>query len=182
MNDLTLFLFLYFAQFVPRDVSNGIFIQPHPSRKAGYSQPEADIMNLPGTHVIPAITRYVVSVNENFVAERIRNLNGFMLFVEYGKIRFDRNGAEGVRQTFALTVAHPFGDANADNPNEALLMNEALHILHRILQRMDDEQREQRFCGITMVTYPVEIRPVDPVAFYGCGGWTASFTNAISLV
>jgi hypothetical protein len=182
MNDLILLFFKYFAQFVSKEALGGGFIQPDHSRKPGYNEIEAEIMNLPDTHVIPAIARYVFSVNENFISERIKNLKGFALFVEYGKISVNHEQADGIRQTLAITVAHPFSDANCDNPNEVLLMNEALEILDRILRRMNEQQREFVMCGYSLITWPVEIHPFGPATFYGAGGWSAIFTNSFTMI
>jgi hypothetical protein len=182
MNDSIIKLFTYFAKFVPREALTSVFIQPDRSRAAGYTEIETEIMSSPDTHVIPAIARYVVSVNENFVSERIKNLKGFALFVEYGKISVNHDSADGIRQSLALTVAHPFSDTNSDNLNEVLLMNEALEILDSILRTMNNEQHGLDFCGYTLLKWPAELHPVDPVAFYGCGGWSATFTNSYTLL
>jgi hypothetical protein len=177
MNDIILQLFKLFAQFVPKTALNSLFIQPDRSRKAGYTEIETEILSLPDTHVIPVIARYVMSVNENFVSERIKNLKGFILFIEYGKIDVDHEVADGIRPSLAVTVAHPFSDTNSDNLNEVLLMNEALDILDRILGRLNEMQHERDTCNYSLLKWPAEIHPVDPVAFYGCGGWSASFTS-----
>ena len=182
MNDTIIQLFKYFARFVSKEALSSIFIQPDPSRMAGYAEVETEIMTAPDTRVIPAITRYVVSVNENFVAERIKNLHVFLLFLEYGKITLDHDRMDGIRQTLALTLAHPFSDTNSDNLNEILLMNQALEILDRILRTMNEEQHELDFCGGSLLKWPAEIQPVDPVAMHGCGGWSATFTNAYTLL
>jgi hypothetical protein len=182
MNDSIINLFRYYAKFIPKKVLNQIFIQPDRSRLAGYTQIETEILSSPDTHVIPAITRYVVSVNENFVSEKIKNLKGYILFVEYGKISLNHEVSDGIRQSLALTIAHPFSDTNGDNLNEVLLMNDALEILDHILRVMNQEQHGLDFCGNTLLRWPAELLPVDPVAFYGCGGWSATFTNSYTLL
>ena len=182
MNDIIISIFKYFARFVSKEALSSVFIQPDRSRMSGYTEVETEVMSAPDTHVIPLITRYAVSVSENFVAERIRNLRGFILFVEYGKISVSHDVADGVRQSLALTLAHPLSDTGGDNLNEILLMNDALEMLDHILRTMNAEQHEPDFCGGLLVSWPAEIRPVDPVAFYGCGGWCATFTNAFTML
>ena len=182
MNDTIIRLFKYFARFVPKPVLSAVFIQPDSSRMAGYAEVETEIMTAPDTRVIPLIARFVVSVNDNFVSERIKNLNGFLLFVEYGKISVNHDRMDGIRQTLALTVAHPFSDANSDNLNEILLMNRALEILDRILRAINEEQHELDFCGGSLLQWPAEIHPIDPIAMHGCGGWSVTFTNAFTIL
>jgi hypothetical protein len=182
MNDSIINIFKYFARFVSKDALRPVFIQPDRSRMPGYAETEAEVMASPDTDVIPAIARYVVSVNENFVSGRIRNVKGFLLFVEYGKISVNHDVMEGVRQSLAVTVVHPFSDTNGDNLNEILLMNEALEILDRILRRMNERQHELSFCGGALLQWPAEIHPVEPALFYGCGGWSALFANSYTLL
>jgi hypothetical protein len=102
--------------------------------------------------------------------------------VEYGKISYNPERMNGVQQSLAVTVAHPCSDTNSDNPNESLLMNRCLELVIRILERMQADQREPDFCASgELVHFPVEIHPVDPAAFYGCGGWSAIFNNSYTM-
>jgi hypothetical protein len=72
---------------------------------------------------------------------------------------------------------------NNDNLNEIVHMNRCLDILDKILRQMGEEQDEPDFCaGAELITSPVEIQVVDPVSFYGCGGWCAMFTNANTIL
>jgi hypothetical protein len=182
MYDSIIHIFKYFTRFVPKAALVSVFIQPDRSRMPGYAEIEAEVMSQPDTHVIPPIERYIVSVNENFVAERIRNVKGFILFVEYGKIIVSRDVADGVRQSLSVTVGRPFTDTNGDNLNEVILMNEALAMLDCILHAMNEEQEGLEFCGGKLLQWPVEIRPVDPIEWYGCAGWRALFTNTFTLL
>ena len=179
MNDLIIDLFKYFSKFVPKEVLEKIFIQPDGSRKAGYSEIESEVLSQPGEHVINDIDKFVVSVNENFVSERIKNAQGFILFVEYGKINVDHNTTKGIIQSLAVTVAYNFSDKNNDNINEILMMNQSLEILDKIIRRLEDDQEDLDFCADSeLVSYPIEVQPIEPAMFYGFGGWCAMFTNA----
>jgi hypothetical protein len=183
MNDLIINLFKYFSQFVPQEVLKGIFIQPEKSRKPGYPEIEAEIRTSADTNRIPDIEKFIVSINENFVSERIKNTKGIILFVEYGKFSVDHETMKGVKESLAVTVAHTFTDTNNDNLNEILLMNQCLEILDRIIRTMKEEQEQLDFCANgELVTFPVDIQVVDPASFYGCGGWSAMFTNAYTIL
>jgi hypothetical protein len=182
MNDIIIHLFKYFAQFVPKEALGGVFIQPDRSRMAGYTEIETEIMTSPDTNVIPDLKRYVVSLNENFVSERIKNLKGFLLFIEYGNISVNHDIADGIRQSLTVTVVHPFSDTNGDNLNEVLLTNRALAILDHILRVMNEQQHALAFCGGTLLRWPAEILPIDPVTFYGCGGWSAICNHSFTLL
>jgi len=180
--DLIIKLFRYFSRFVPVSVLKEIMIQPEHSRLPGYSEIEAEIIADP-TQRIPEIEKFVFSINEKFISERIKNSKGFILFVEYGNISVDFERANGVKESVAVTVAHNFSDTNNDNLNEVILMNRCLDILLSILLRMTADQGQLDFCSsIDLITMPVDIQVVDPTAFYGCGGWCAMFQNSTTIV
>jgi hypothetical protein len=78
MNDLIINLFKYFSKFVPKNVLESIFIQPDGSRKTGYSEIESEILSQDNDSVINDIEKFVISINENFISERIKNSHGFI--------------------------------------------------------------------------------------------------------
>jgi hypothetical protein len=184
MNDIILNLYTWFAQFVPASVLKQIYIQPEKSRKPGYSDIEAETLAAAGgPKMIPYIEKFIFSINENFVSERIKNAKGTILFIEYGNWSVNHDIAKGVTQTLAITIAHNFSDANNDNLNEIILMQHCLETLDRILRQMQEEQTGLNFCANgELITFPVEIQVIDPVAFYGCGGYVATFTHAYTIL
>jgi hypothetical protein len=185
--DLIIKLFRYFSRFVPVAVLKEILIQPERSRLPGYSEIKAEVLadsTDPTLNVrIPQIEKFVFSINENLVSERIKNAKGFVLFVEYGTISADFNRTNGVREALSFVIAHNFSDTNNDNLNEVLLMNRCLDILLFILRQMIADQKQLDFCSsIDLITMPVDIEPVDPRTFYGCGGWCAMFQNSMTML
>jgi len=183
MNDLINDLFVYFAKFVPKPVLAKMMIQPVRSQSAGYAQVKADVLALPDTHVIDELDTYVCSINENFVSERIRNAKGMILFVEYGKFSLDFTIPKGVQESISVTVAHNFSDNNNDNLQEILLMNHCLELLHQIIARMYGDQSDLDFCAFNqLLDFPVEVLPVEPTGFYGCGGWAAMFRKVNTIL
>ena len=184
--DLIIKLFRYFSRFVPVAVLKETMIQPERSRLQGYSEIQSEILidtpNPLQNVRIPELKKFVLSINENYVSERIKNSNGFILFVEYGNFTADFLRANGVKESIAVIVAHNFSDANHDNLNEVLLMNRCLDLLMLILQQMIADQGQIDFCSsIDLITMPVDIQVVDPVSFYGCGGWCAMFQNSTTI-
>ena len=124
-----------------------------------------------------------MSKNENFIAERRKKLKGFIRFVEYGKLNVGHDIEKGLLQSLAVTNAYNLYDNNHHNLNEIIHMNQCLEILDKILRQMGEEQDELDFCASAeLITYPAEIQVVDPMSFYGCGGWCAMFTNANTIL
>ena len=183
MNDLIINLFKYFSKFVEKDVLKKIFVQPNNSQKTGYAEIKSEILSQSDDSVIPGIEKYIISINENFVSERIKNSNGFILFIEYGKLSVNHDIENGVVEALAITVVRNFSDKNNDNLNEIIQMNQCLDILDRIIRQMGEEQGELDFCAnAELITYPAEIQVVDPASFYGCGGWCAMFSNSNTIL
>jgi len=184
--DLIINLFRYFSRFISIDVLKETLIQPELSRLPGYSEIEAEILADPADPTqnirIPYLEKFVLSINEKFVSEKIKNSKGFILFVEYGNISADFKRANGIKQSIAVTVVRNFSDTNNDNLNEALLMNRCLEILMLIIRQMFADMGQLDFCSsLELITVPVDIRVVDPASFYGCGGWCAMFQNSQTI-
>ena len=177
-------LLRYFARFVPVPVLKETMIQPDRSRHTGYALIEAEISSDPALAVrIPDIEKFIFSINEKFVSERIKSTKGIILFVEYGNISADFSRINGVKQSIAVTVAHNFSDSNHDNLNETLLMDRCLEILLSILMQMVEDQGQLDFCATDdILSMPVDIQVVDPVSFYGCAGWCAMFQNSKTIL
>jgi len=185
--DLIIKLFRYFSRFISTEVLKEILIQPNHSRLSGYSEIEAEILATPADPLqnvrIPEIKKFIFSINEKFVSERIRNSKGIILFVEYGNIAADLKRANGVKQSIAVTVAHNFSDTSNDNLNEVILMNRCLDILLFIIRQMFADMEQLDFCSaLELITTPIDIQVVDPSSFYGCGGWCAMFQNSQTIV
>jgi hypothetical protein len=180
--DLIIELLKYYAKFVPKSVLERIFIQPGKSRFPGYDEIKTEMLALPNDQVLPDFDTFVVSLNENFVAERMKNSKEYVLFVEYGSFSVNHSFTEGVKGNLAVGVVRKFSDLNNDNVNEIIQMNKCFVLLDTIIQAMADEQETLDFCDGTLVTFPLEIYPVDPAAFYGCGGWIAKFEKINTIL
>ncbi len=181
MKDIAIDLYKYFAKFVPAEVLSKSFTQSELLRGPGYDEIAIEVQQF-STQRIPEIDTFVVSINENFVSDRIKNSKDFILFVEYGKISYTPDRERGTTEHIAVTVVYPISGNNTDNLKELLIMNQCLEILQRIIDTMHKEQSTLDFCaGGELVTYPVEFSVVEPTAFYGCGGWTAMFKNSQTI-
>ena len=180
--DLIIDLFRYFSKFVPKSVLDKIFAQPSHSRLAGYDEVRTDVLAVPDTQVLAEFDTFVVSVNENFVSERIKNSAGYILFVEYGEFSIDHSVPEGVKEWISVAVARNFSDSNNDSVNELLLMNKCFVLLDNILQAMFAEQNELEFCDGSLAAMPVTIQPIEPAMFYGCAGWVAKFKKINTIL
>jgi len=175
MNDLIIDIFKYFGKFVPKSVLEKNFVQPTTSRLAGYDMIRAEVMALPSTNELPELDTFIVSINENFVSERMKNAIGYILFVEYGAMTVDHTIPEGIIEQLAVSIVRKYSDSNNDSINELIQMDKCFELLDKILQTLMLDQSNLDFCGGALVTVPVKVEPVDPALFFGCGGWVAKF-------
>jgi hypothetical protein len=181
MEKIIIELYKYFSQFVPRDVLEKMFIQPNDTQNLGYAEVKAELMAKTDTERIADIDTFVVSINENFVSQRMKNANKTILFAEYGDITLNPTVAKGTKQTLSITVAHAFPQNNNDNLNEVLIMNRCLAILNQIIEKMNADQTNGEFCAnMDLIIFPAELQPLDPTIFFGRGGWAATFKNSIT--
>lgn len=176
MKDI-LSILLYFSKFVTLDVRNKQVVKGSKSTSVDYSDFVTQIRALPEADSIPEIKNFFYSINEKFLADRIRSANGFLLFVEYGNIDFDKNqSVDKTEIVLAVSVVSEFSIANSDMIEEALLMQKALDILKLIIEKMYQDYENPDNCpGNEIIVYPVEVFPVIPAEFYDHGGWTAMF-------
>lgn len=183
MNALIVNLYKFYSQFVPKEVLDKMFRQGVTTRRTGYEEIRAEILSSPEENVIPEISKFIVSINRNFVSEQIKNTDRFILFIEYSAFNVIPNTEKGVLQKLGVSVAHPFSDKNNDNLNEVLLMDQSLDILYRIIHAMQEMQNDLDFCATQeLIRFPLDIHVVDPVEFYGCGGWAAIFDNSTTIL
>lgn len=180
--DNTLRLFKYFAQFVPKAVLTDLLVQPEHSSEAGYAEVKAELM-LPSERIINDITTYICSSNPDFVADKVRNAPGIILFVEYGNINTNPASEYGVQKSVAITIAHEFNRSNNDNLNEALLMNNCNNLLNHLLITLEYDQNYNNGCGVIgQMGFPAQVAPIDPESFFGRVGWTAFLTVKENMV
>jgi hypothetical protein len=181
--DYIISIYRYYSKFVPKAVLSKLFKQPNISRNAGYSELVAEIMAQPDTHVVPEIGTFIVSANDKYVKDTVKNSTGIVLFVEYGQFSFNPIATNGVKEGISINVAREYNIADNDNLNEALLMNECDNIINGILMQMRADQEELESCGLNnMITFPADIFPIDPSKFNDRSGWSASFNNENSVL
>lgn len=169
-------IILYFARFVPVAARREIFKQPAASRLPGYEELKTEILALPETQVFPEIDSFIVSINDKFVSDRIRNSKKHLLFIEYGNIQIIKPSGITYNETaLTLTVACELAESNSDMLTEALKMQRNLEIMQTIFNNM---QAENDTCSIMKyIDIPATLMPLDPSLFFSHAGWAASFTR-----
>ena len=174
-------LLLYFARFVPVETRKEIFKQPASSRLPGYEELRAEILALPETQAFREIDSFVLSINDKFVSERVRNSKKHLLFIEYGHINITKPGGIIYNDiSLTLSVACSLSEANTDMLTEALKMQRNLEIIKIILA---DMKNQNDICPATKyLDFPTDLMPLDPSLFFGHAGWAATFKRQKTIL
>jgi hypothetical protein len=181
--DYIIQLYKYYSKFVSKQVLTDTFSQNEESKNAGYDELKAEMLSQPDTTVIDQVATFVVSTNNEFVEDRVRNSKGIILFVEYGSFNFNPIITGGVTEAIGISVCMEYSISNNDNLNEALIMNKCNNILNAILVQMQADQSELDSCSPNgLIKFPAKIHAIDPKAFFGRIGWTAIFDNETSAL
>lgn len=174
-------LVLYFAKFVSVSARKEVFKQPVASRMPGYEELKAEVLALPETQAFPDIDSFIISINDKFVSERVRNSKKHLLFIEYGHINLRKTTGIVYNEIgLTLSVACELSEANADMLTEALKMQRNLEIMKAILE---DMKIQNDICpAIQHIGFPTDLMPLDPSLFFNHAGWAATFTRKKTIV
>ena len=124
--------FLYFAQYPSKEGVRAILTNGS-SDFPGYRDLVDALDNLPDMSRIPEIANYVYGQSFDELKQRIDNLVGSFLFVDYGEfnsLRDSRNSYE-ITQRIAITVARKMPD-RADAAEYMLASDATLRLLSKV--------------------------------------------------
>lgn len=147
-----------------------------------YSELKNYITDLPDP-LMPEITELVVSTDEKAVSERIRNIDNYFMFLEYGQLQGDYPDRMRIRKvSFNLAVYVCFHDNSRgiDSMEEAIIMDSCLQRVFQLAKLMISDDNEilihSRFAESVL-----NFSPVEPSLMYGSIGWGLTFKKANNL-
>lgn len=165
----------YFAKFPIRPAvlemfNKGISLLP------AYADLKAEIENFPpGVHsLFPEIQGFIFDVTEETVIEKINNLSGIFMFVDYGDARTELFGPAKIRQhffTLALTIAQRVIPADYDNIERLIISDEMYTLLHWVVAVMEKDSNP--FCK--RIAFPTTATPEVARVNFQAIGWTMKF-------
>lgn len=151
----------YFAKFADRQ---GVL------KNFSFSSPEGDYLNwrqeiesLTTDHIITGLNDFVFGGSEKMIAERIRTIEGYFLFLEFFKI-----GDHSL--TLSVSVAHPQNTKNWDIVKETLIMDTCFDMLTTIKDQIEVDNLD--LCENNKFQYESpDMDPLEPLNMYGSVGW-----------
>lgn len=172
----------YFAKFPSRDGVIKCFSNPVPDPE--YLSLQNYISNLEGNGLIPDIEDFIVSSDEKAIAEKIKNIEGYFMYLEYAGIQStapDQMRNRNTDSTFAIIVAHHNNSRNTDNMYEAIIMDKCLAYIKQMWEYMKADDAE--VCGNKRLTdSAISIQPIPAVLLYQSYGWELAIRKTNNLL
>lgn len=153
------------------------------SKIDGYSELQNYISALPAP-LMPELTDLVFSTDEKAVGERIRNIDNYFMYIEYGPITADAPDRVRLRRmsfNLAVYVCYHANNRNLDTMEEALIMDKCLqHTFALAAQMITDDNL---ICPHTRFAESVlNFSPVEPMLMYQSIGWGLTFKKSNNVV
>lgn len=164
----------YYAQFVS-DETIGKLVKSA-NKTPEYLELLQSIQSGDQTNHISSIDNFIVSIDEKRVADQMRNSKGRILFVEYGGITMHGDVVQKANIDIAISVASNCTVSTSDMFSEALIMEENLRILNKIIDQMALDASTSS-C-LKHITFPATIMPIQSKSFYDNIGWVAMFKRS----
>lgn len=147
-----------------------------------YSELKEYITALPDP-LMPDISELIVSTNEKEVSERIRNIDNYFMFLEYGQLQGDFPDRMRIRKVsfnLAVYVCYHDNGRGIDSMEEAIIMDNCLQKVFQLAKLMIADDNEilihSRFAESVL-----NFSPVEPSLMYGSIGWGLTFKKANNL-
>lgn len=173
-------IFLYFAQFVSKDVLRDAFLA---ANAPGYAELKAECLELPDTRVIQSIESFIIGPDEESVRRRISATAGMYLFIDYGAATsyIDSMDVKTDKMHIGITCAIPTPE-DSDQPSQVLYQDKTLAVIKTIR----DTMRADSYDNPSLEWLPMEASSVSPFIAKSLAGstgwileWNAKFTDKL---
>ena len=135
------------------------------------------ILSLEEHSIVPGIKDYVFGADEELAKNRIQDITGFYLFVDYGNLTIDRDQHRTKKEEFliAITVAIPLKPESIDHVEAMLYADMTLDFIRQIEERMISDSRDNPY--LQHLTFPNEITRFFARELQNSTGFTMLFSQ-----
>lgn len=179
MIDLIVNLIKYFGKFPFKDAVLDLFTRTT-GKLAGYDDLKDYITNLPDG-LIPGLTGFIISVDEDEIKEIVESQNGYFLLLEYFQFKTtapDNTYSRDTTFSLALSVMHNQDKQGTDLIEEALIMDQCLNYILELKDLILSDDSE--LCAwLRNMDSGIMITPVEPRLAWQNLGWVLSFEKQI---
>lgn len=164
-------LLLYSSQFVSREGVQRLFVL---NTGQEYSQLQKEMLEVPDTCRNPDITDFIFGVDDRAVSQRISQVKGLYLFVDYSAITSSISSIDVKTDSFhvAMTIARPSPE-DQDQATEMIWQDRALDAMTAIRRRMRDDFDDGN--PVFWLKFPTTMQPFVAHALANSLGWTMEF-------
>lgn len=164
-------LFLYSSQFVSREAAMNVFVL---NSGHDYTRFQQEVLAVPDTCRNNDITDFIFGVDDRAVTQRISQVKGLYLFVDYSAITSSISSIDVKTDSFhvAMTVARPSPE-DQDQATEMIWQDRALDAMTAIRRRMRDDFDDGN--PVFWLKFPTTMQPFVAHAMANSLGWTMEF-------
>jgi hypothetical protein len=173
----------YFAKFPAREGVMKCFSNPENDIE-GYAELQSYISSIEGSGIFPEITDFIVSMNEEAIAKRIKSIEGYFMYFEYANIQGTQLDQYRKRETdfkLAIIIGAHYNSRNIDNMVEAIISDKCLSLSLAIAKQM--KQDDAIVCGAKrLLDGAFNLAPIPSYMLYQSIGWELSFSKRNNIL
>lgn len=163
--------FRYFTQFVPISALEAAFRLPEGD---DHTELFGELIQHRDDRHLQDIDDFIFSISQEGVQQRIANVKGTFLFIDYSSIKSTVNQVDVKTDRFrvAVTVARP-RPKDQDQATEMIWQDKMLDVISAIRRAMRED--EQAAPSLWWMSFPSTIQPFHAPALENAMGWTMEF-------
>jgi hypothetical protein len=166
--------FEYFAKYPKKEGMLNVFkrgTSPLPE----YAEIKARLQTLDPHSLVPQITNYLFSVNDDALKKQVENINGTFLFLDYGGLNTNKDQLQRLNDTveFGLIVAEKMKPEDSDSVEMIIRIEYMLVYIRKIREQMIADQKCSPF--VKKLSFPHRIDPWYARDMSHATGWSMLF-------
>ena len=163
--------FRYFTQFVPISALEAAFRLPEGD---DHAELFSELIQHRDDRRLQDIDDFIFSISQEGVQQRIANVKGTFLFIDYSSIKSTVNQVDVKTDRFrvAVTVARP-RPKDQDQATEMIWQDKMLDVISMIRKIMRHDIDTD--ASTWWLTFPTTIQPFHAPGLQNCMGWTMEF-------
>lgn len=166
----------YFAKFPAKD---RVLKEFTGSSDPTYIQISDYINTLSPHSMIPKLQVFIFDTNTDFINNRIKESSDWYLLVDYGELIEEKNQNNAITYHIpvSITVGKLASGKNTDQIERAILSQEGLSIIRRILDQIEADNKE--VCSNNRLEQNGNIVPIEGAMLYNTVGWIANLKQNV---
>lgn len=165
-------LFIYCSQFASRDAVRRLFVLNSGEEYSGLMQ---EVLSVQDTFRNESITDFIFGIDDKAIHQRISDVRGMFLFVDYSAITSSINAKVDVKTDsfrVSITVAVPTPEDH-DQATELIWQDRALDAISAIRKKMRDDYENTN--PVFWFRFPSTIQPFVAHSLDNSIGWSMEF-------